>query len=168
MDWMANIIAPIIVALIVGLTGWFLRQYVDSVRRERERLQDERRKIYMQILDPYIRLFASTNNPAELERAQTQIQSLEYRKTSFEVKLMGSDEVVLAINKLMQHFYARADHVDAAESSDHEGVLLIGELFLTIRRDLVKGSKLIKVDMLRGFIKDIDQHLASNKKESEQ
>lgn len=166
MDWIANIIAPIIVALIVGLVGWFLRQYIDSVRRERERLQDERRKIYMQILEPYIRLFASTKDPEASEKALEQIQSFEYRKTTFEVKLMGADEVILSINKLMQHFYARADSTDSEESPDHKGVFLMGELFISVRKDLVKRTKLKAVDMLRDFITDIDKHLASNERPS--
>lgn len=166
MDWIANIIAPIIVALIVGLVGWFLRQYIDSVRRERERLQDERRKIYMHILEPYIRLFASTNDPKESEIALEQIQSFKYRKATFEVKLMGSDEVILATNKLMKHFYAREASVDSKGSPDHKAVFLMGELFISVRKDLIKKTKLNEVDMLRDFIKDIDQYLDSNKRSS--
>lgn len=69
MDLKIDIIAPIIVALIVGLSGWFLRQYFDSVRREREKLQDARLDIYVQILEPYIRLFTGIKNPNELSKA---------------------------------------------------------------------------------------------------
>lgn len=167
MDWTTNIIAPIVVAIIVGLAGWFLRQYFDSVKRERERLQDERRNIYMQTLEPYIRLFASVSNQDKRveKEALELIQSYDYRKTSFELKLMGSDKVVLMLNKLMQHFYTRAGLKQNNNEPDYTGVFLLGELFLVIRKDLIKKTKLDCIDMLRDFIKDIDKYLESNKQQ---
>ena len=163
MDWITNIVAPIVVALVVGLIGWFLRQYFDSVKRERERLQDERRNIYMQILEPYIWLFTSVGNQdTRAEEALKQLKSFDYRKTSFELKLMGSDKVVLMLNSLMQHFYTRDSHQNNNEP-DHTGIFLLGKFFLAIRRDLIKNTKLDHIDMLRDFIKDIDKYLESNK-----
>lgn len=166
MDWMINIVAPIIVALIVGLSGWFLRQYFDSVRREREKLQDARFDIYVQILGPYIRLFTGIKNPNELSKATKQILSFEYRQTTFKLKMMGSDEVVRALNILMQHFYAREENQNTTDTRPQDsqpvntqGIMLVGDFLLAIRKDLVKKTKLTNRDLLRDMIKDLDQYL---------
>ena len=65
-----------------------------TVRRERERLQDERRKVYVEVLEPYIRIFAGIRNPSETKKALNQIGSFDYRRAAFELNMIGSDEVV--------------------------------------------------------------------------
>lgn len=166
MDRIITFLLQIAVALIVGLMGWLLRYYFDSVRREKERLQDARLDIYIQILEPYIRLFTGAKNPKEYEKAAKQIVSFDYRQTSFKLKMMGSDKVVIALNNLWQHFYAsdRDQNTTDKKGQDdqtvnYQGIMLVGDFFLTIRKDIVKKTKLNNRDMLRDIIKDLDQHL---------
>lgn len=144
-----------IVAVLVGVAVWFITSRIESIRRETERLQDERRKIYMHILEPVIRITAGSNNPSETQTALTQVTSFEYRKAFFELNMTGSDEVVLAVNSFMQYIYG----LDAEGQSvvPRDLVAIWGGLILAIRRDLVsKKTKLKEIDMLRSMIKDID------------
>ena len=57
MDWIVQAIIPI----GVGIAVWYLTSTLEAIRREKEKLQDERRKIYMQVLDPYIRILTGIN-----------------------------------------------------------------------------------------------------------
>ena len=141
---------------IVGFAVWYLQSSLESVRREKENLQNERRKIYEDVLEPFIRIFAGINDPAQTQAALEQVQSYEYRRRiMFELNMMGSDEVVVALNNMMQHIY-RTEEVpsDPVDMLRHWGRLLIA-----IRKDLgSENTKLEEVDMLRGQIKDIDQY----------
>lgn len=159
MDWIELAIVPVVGGLL-GLLGWYLRSSVETIRREKEKLQDERRKIYAQILEPYIRIFAGAKNPRETKKAISQITSFEYRKASFELSLMGSDDVVRAVNELMQHTY-RMERDDVA-SRPEELLFYWGRVLIAIRRDLGStGTKLTEIDMLKVHIKDIDQLVKS-------
>ena len=152
MDWLAQGT----ITIVVGLAVWYLTSRVEAIRRETEKLQDERGKIYAQVLEPYIRLFAGTKDSSETEKAMTQVTSFEYRRALFQLNIMGSDDVILAMNRLMQYFYA--SERDSTPPELVEILPLWATVLLTIRRDLGnEGTKLEKVDMLRGQIKDIDQ-----------
>ena len=156
MDWVSQ--GAITVG--VGLFVWYLTSRVEAVRREREKLQDERRKIYAQVLEPYIRVFAGSTNPSETKRALKQIGSFEYRRASFELAMTGSDDVVRTLNEMMQYFY-RADG-EGKSINPGEMVQYWGRVLLAIRRDLGnKKTKLSEIDMLRMQIKDIDKYFAS-------
>ena len=140
----------------IALITWYLRSSVENIRRERERLQGDRRAIYIQILDPFIRILASSSEPQEHQKALTQIASVEYRRAFYELNFMGSDEVILAMNDLMQYFY-RAEREGTVP--DPKSFLdLWGSVLLAVRRDLgIRNTKLSSADMLRSQIKDIDQ-----------
>ena len=126
----------------------------ESSEREKERLYDERRQIYLKILEPIIRIFAGINNPEETQKAMQQIKTYEHRRVLFELNLIGSDDVVRALNEFMQYLY-RGD-VDARQLLTYWGQLL-----LSIRKDLGnKGTGLSEVDMLRSQITDIDSFTA--------
>ena len=136
---------------VVGLIGWYVRIRYETNQRERERLNDERRRIYLQILEPNIRLFAGISDPAETEKALTQVASFKHRQVMFELNLMGSDEVVRALNHFMQDIY---------HNNNTPPLILTnwGHLLLAIRKDLGnKGTKLNEKDMLSSQVKDIDQ-----------
>ena len=154
MDWLAQGAITIVVAIVV----WFLTSRVEAIRRETERLQDERRSVYIQALEPYIRILAGAKNPSETKKAMSQITSFEYRRATFELNLIGSDEVVQAMNDLMQFFFSRegdGSNIDAGQM-----ITLWGNVLLAIRRDVGnKRTKLKPIDMLRSQITDIDQHL---------
>ena len=139
---------------LVGLASWYVRIRRESSERERERLYDERRQIYLKILEPIIRLFAGINNPEEMEKAMQQIGSYAHRHTLFELNLMGSDDVVRTLNDFMQYIYRGG-------TDSHEIMANWGRLLLSIRRDLGnKGTGLTARDMLRSQITDVDSFMA--------
>ena len=158
-NWIQLAVTPII-ALILGFIGWYLRSRVETIRREKDKLQEEQRKIYIHVLEPFIRIFAGIKNPLETKKATKQMLSVEYRMMSLELNLMGSDDVVGAVNDFMQYIY-RLENADT--SAKPEDILVYwGGVLLAIRRDLGnKKTKLSEVDMLRGQIKDIDKIVKS-------
>ena len=73
----------------------------------------------------------------------------------FELNLMGSDDVVRAMNAFMQHTFH--------SGNDSKGMITKwSELLLAIRKDL--GNKRTNIEpmgMLRNQIKDIDKYMGS-------
>lgn len=154
MDW----IVQAIITIGVGIAVWYLTSTLEAIRREKEKLQDERRKIYIQVLEPFIRILTGIKNPSETKKALNQIKSFEYRRVSYELNMMGSDDVVQALNELMQCIYS----IEQGDASAKPEDMLVhwGRVLLAIRRDLSnKETSLTEVDMLRGQIKDIDQFI---------
>ena len=144
------------ITIVVGIVVWYLTSRIEAIRREREKLQDERRTIYLNILEPFIRIYAGINNPSETRKALSQVTSYDYRRAFFELSITGSDDVVRAVNNYMQFIYRSEDNKGSMSGED----LLInwGGLILAIRRDLVnKRTKLNERDMLKALIKDIDR-----------
>ena len=157
MDW-GDLAIPAIAAISTAIGGfvvWLVRSQLEAIKRENERLHDTRRGIYVEILSPMFSIFSK--NTKHQDAGMRKILTVEYRKTMFEVTLMGSDNVVRALNTYMQHIY-RSDA--NSEESTHETVKHWARLLLAIRKDLGnKGSKLKPVDMLRTQITDIDESL---------
>lgn len=152
MNWL-QVLGPSLLMVLGGIITWFLKSRVEELRATEERLREERRKIYGQILDPYIHLFADLKGQGPTQ-AIKKIVSYEYKKTAFELNLFGSDEVVHAYNALMKHTY----EVESKEKQDPKEMMrLWGSLLLEIRKSLGnKKTKLNEFDMLRAMIKDID------------
>ncbi len=152
MEWVQILAGPIFM-VIGGIITWLIKSRVEELRATEKRLIDERRKIYGQILDPYIRLFADLKGQGPAE-AIKKITSYDYRKTAFELNLIGSDEVVRSHNNLMKNTYKTEA---TGKSNPKEMMRLWGALLLEIRKSLVsKKTKLDELDMLRAMIKDID------------
>ena len=74
MEWIPLALIPIVGSLL-GFAGWYLRSSIETIRREKEKLQDDRRKIYMQVLEPMIRILAGAKNPSETKKALDQVVS---------------------------------------------------------------------------------------------
>ena len=72
--------------------------------------------------------------------------SLEYRKTSFRLALIGSDPVVKSFNNLMQDAFSRSEGSSASPSDAKKMVSLLGDLLLEIRRSM--GNETTKIDNL--------------------
>ena len=142
---------------IIGLIVWYVRIRHETNQRENERVYDERRKIYLQIIEPTIHIFANAENPSAMKKVEEQITSLEHRRAMFELNLMGSDDVVRAMNVFMQHaFHSTGDSVGL--------IAKWSELLLAIRKDLGNKRTSIKpVEMLRSQITDIDKYMDSSK-----
>ena len=151
MYWL-QIIGPPLLMVIGGIITWVIKSKIEELRELEEKLREERRNIYAQLLDPYIRLFADLKGKGP-EVAVKKITSYDYRKTAFNLNLFGSDEVIRAFNNLMKHTY----EAEAIGNQDPEEMMrLWGKLLLEIRKSLGnKKTKLNEFDMLRAMIKDM-------------
>lgn len=108
MDWL-SIAAPALFAAafttIGGLVVWYLQSRIERIRQLEQKLSDDRRRLYAEALDPFIRIFAGIKDPKQTAIAMKNVTSYEYRRTVFHLTLFGSDEVVRAYNDMMQHIY---------------------------------------------------------------
>jgi hypothetical protein len=155
-----DVIIPIVTALIGAATIWIVQKNLQEKKEIERRLSEKRQETYRDILDPFIRML--TNLKAEeLSKEVEKLKSYEYKKITFELNLVGSDEVVLAYNNLMQYIYRiqRLHKSEGYEEKDPTELLrLWGNLMLEIRKSLGhKNTKLDEWDMFRGTIKDIDK-----------
>ena len=152
MNWL-QALGPSLLMVLGGIITWLIKSRVEELRATEKRLLEERRKIYGQILDPYIRLFADPKGQG-LTKALKMITSYEYRKTVFDLNMFGSDEVIRAQNAFMKHAY----ETEKTEKQEPKKMIrLWGSLLLEIRRSLGnKKTKLDELDMLQAMIKDID------------
>ena len=152
MNWL-QVLGPSLLMVLGGIIIWFIKSHIEELRATEERLREERWKIYGQILDPYVRLFADLKGQGPAQ-AIKKITSYEYRKTAFDFNLVGSDNVVRAYNTLMKHTY---EVESTGKQNPKEMMRLWGSLLLEIRKNLGnKKTKLDELDMLRAMIKDID------------
>jgi hypothetical protein len=153
MDWL-QILGPTLLMVLGGIITWFIKSRIEELRAIEEKLREERRNIYAQILDPYIRLFADIKGKGP-DEALKRITSYDYRKTAFDLNLFGPDEVIRAFNNLMKHTY----EAEATGNQDPEEMMrLWGKLLLEIRKSLGnKKTKLNEFDMLRAMIKDMSK-----------
>ena len=161
MDWVLVLtpFALLLATAVGGSIAWFVRSRYEELRSLEDRLSWDRRKIYRDILEPYIELFASIRDPVVQARVMEKMLSLEYRKTAFELALIASDEVVRAHGDMMQYFY-KLDAGGAKPSTDQGilGMRHFGRLELAIRRSLGnKNTTLSEFDMLRWLIRDIER-----------
>ena len=156
MIWL-QILGPPLLMTIGGIFAWIIRSKTEEFRQLEEKLRAERRKIYADILDPFIRLLSGIKKGTDVENIVKNIVSYDYRKTAFELNLFGSDEVIQAYNDLMQYTF----HLNKTEKADSSEIMqLWGRLLLAIRKSLGnKETKLHEKDMLRGMIVDIDEFL---------
>ncbi|MCG3154407.1 MAG: hypothetical protein DKINENOH_01001 [bacterium] len=157
-EWINLLITPLVGA-IIGFGVWFIQSRIEELRRAKETLHDERRKIYSEILEPYIRAFTGIKSQQEAQKAVQQVNSFDYKKCAFEFSLIGSDNVVLAFNKMVQ-FMFRAEAEGKASPDPKEVLHLWGAFLLEIRKSLGgQKTKLNEKDMLRGLIRDVDSVL---------
>lgn len=165
-DWYKIFVTPAVGAVIMligGLFSWILQTRLERIRSEREKLRVERRKIYMDLLSPFIRLFTEmVKSPIETpgdvpDEALQEMLSYDYKTTSFEMALFGSDEVVSAYNTFMGDLYRSAQQ---APQNPLELMQGFGELLLEIRKSLGnENTELNRFDMFRWLIKDIDNYI---------
>ena len=141
---------------ISGAIGWFIKASQETARREREKLENERRKLYMQILKPYLSIFADLDNPVTRRKALKEVASPSYRRAHYDFNMIGSDHAIRAMNNMVQH--AREMEKGDVAPREDDLVTYWGGLLLAIRKDLgSKNSKLKKVDMLIAHVNDIDK-----------
>ncbi len=137
-----------------GIITWFIKSKSENLKAIEENLRIDRRKLYIDILEPSMKIFADIKGQGP-EEAMKQIKSYEYRKTSFELNLIGSDNVVKAYNNFMQHIYKCSE---SNKQNPKEMMRLFGKFLLEIRKSLGnKKTKLNPYDMLKSFITDIEE-----------
>jgi len=147
-----NIIIGPSLMIIGGIVTWIIKSKIEELQAIEKSLLDERRKIYYDLLSPYIEIFAIEGNK---EKAMKDMLSTEYRKTSFNLNLIGSDSVVNAYNEMMQYTFK----TEKLENTDPKQLMiLLANFLLEIRKSLGnKKTTLNNIDMLKSMIKDIDK-----------
>jgi hypothetical protein len=131
------IIGPIL-GSIFGFAVWYFQSRITKLQEEQKRLNDDRRKVYTDILEPFIRIFAGIKDPKESAKALKDVQSFDYKKTAFEFNVEGPDK------------------------SDPKDMLKYwGNFLIEVRKSLGNPkTKLTAIDMFRSLIKDIDKNIA--------
>ena len=153
MEWLQSL-GPSLLMIIGGLIVWIIKSKIEELRAIEEKLREDRRKIYEQILDPYIQLFT---NLEKTEEAMKKITSYEYKKTSFNLYLFGSDSVIRAYNQMVKYAF-ESETSKTQESYKQMVVILWGKFMLEIRKSLGnKRTKLNELDMLEGLLKDMEK-----------
>lgn len=102
MEWI-QILGPTILLLIGGLISWYLKDRTEALRIQREKFQQERLKIYVEILEPILGAFIYQDSIKKQSEAIAKVATDAYRKKSFELVLFGSDDVVKKWGEFMQH-----------------------------------------------------------------
>ena len=153
---LTNMLVTPIAAALVGFAVWYVQSSIATIRQEQARLHDDRREVYANILDPFIRMFAGIKNPKENPKALRQILSVEYKRTAFEFSLIGADDVVRSFNNFMEYVYS-IDSNTQQQLDPAKFMYLWGDFLLQIRKNVGNpDTKLTSTDMLRSQIKDID------------
>ncbi len=163
----ADILTPILI-FIFSAVGWKFRQSIERRLKLEERLRDDRIQIYNQILEPFIIAFVTDaawkkdpkNKKKDKDQVMTEIMlSLNYKRDSFKLSLIGSDAVVKAYNNLMQYFYKVEGNEGALSPVNIKKMAnLLGSFLLAIRKSMGNEStKLKNLEMLEWFFKDIDE-----------
>ncbi len=144
----------------LGVIALIVQHRLQALRQQQEKLREQRQELYLSILDPHIRIFASLNKQnrkAAEQAAMRMLLSPEYMRNTFQFAMIGSDDVVRKHNELRQF---AANNPDGQPTGGFSGSILecFGSLVLAIRRDLGnKRTKLEPVDMFKPIITDLSQ-----------
>lgn len=161
---------PLFVALGGALT-WMIKSRHEQLQAAQERLHADRRKLYVDVLSPFIRILTEMSQSSETEDLGDQassagaldILSYDYRRTAFEVIMVGSDEVIRAYNAISQDAFRQAKEKEAnpeAKTNPVSVIPLWGRLLLEIRKSLGnKKTKLKESEALRWMLTDIDSYV---------
>lgn len=170
---LGSLATPLLVLVLTGV-GWKYRQSFERKIKLEEKLRDDRIDIYNSILEPFI-ILLMTDAAWESDKrnkgkdknsiATGQMLSLDYRKLSFKLSLLGSDEVLSAFNELFQYFYGRNDsgNTEMTDADLKVILALLGNFLLEIRRSM--GNETTRIDnwgMLEWFITDARRYRASD------
>ncbi|MBN9132628.1 MAG: hypothetical protein J0H48_04575 [Nitrosospira multiformis] len=166
LDYLTGIgsIATPVLVLALTAVGWRLRRKLERRIELEDKLRDDRINIYNQILEPFIMLLMTdaawqydkqNKGKNKNDIAVSKMLSFEYRKQGFKLSLIGSDQVVIAYNDLMQYFYTQGDSLGNSEESLKIIMSLLGKFLLQIRRSM--GNDMTQLNhwqMLEWFMVD--------------
>lgn len=149
-----NIIITILAVLIGSgsILALYFQDRITKVRSIQNKLREDRRKFYLELLDPYIFLFTNMHklNQGNKTEVESKIYneflekstSYEYKQTAFKLCLLGSHEVIRAYNNLIEFSTLP---IDQNQKDDNQIiVLLYATLLLKIRKDLGSKNTLLK------------------------
>jgi len=158
-----SIATPVIVLILTAI-GWRYRVRLERKIELENKLRENRIGVYNQILEPFIILLTSDeawksdpkNRNRDKYQCATQIMlSLEYRKTGFQLSLLGSDSVIRAYNDLMQYFFQGNFSTPATSGDVRSWMSLLGQFLLEIRKSMGnEGTNLDNWEMLEWFVND--------------
>ena len=151
----ASIATPLLLLGLGGI-GWLARTSIEATRKQEERwhkreeiLRENRMQIYLAVLEPIIILLSKEEN--NVAQATELTMSSQYRRVSFQLMLIGSENVVTAYNEMMQGFFQ-----PKKEQSAHRTLSLIGKFLLEIRKSVgSEDTRLTPIEMLEFMITDI-------------
>lgn len=167
MDWLQP--AQAVALLFLGAAAtYFSQRRIEQLKAEKQalaaaqarlheaelRLRDERRRVYLKVLDPYIEVLQALGTGLPAGEANRRLGSIDHRKAAFELKLTGTDEVVRAFNEFARYIIDSRQH-----ASDPPGVILRhwAVLLQAIRRSVGEPSTTITPrEMLLDWVADID------------
>ena len=168
--WLGPMIGAAAAVVAAGIAAWIAaanRRALAQLERRANidaQLGDKRRELYTAVLKPF--LIAITpdvvwntdpktkgkNKQRVMEQAML---NLSYRETMFQLTFVGSDEVVRALNDLMQHFYKAGSNPQDRGEHGPEMARLLATLLLAIRRGAGNDTtKLDKWAMLEPFMNE--------------
>lgn len=162
LDVFAAVVPPLVILVAAGIGGlisWSIKSQAEELRAVEERLREDRRRIYAEVIEPFVMLLSGITDPTQQANAEAHLTSFEYRRSVFELSLYGGDNVIQAYVGFLRLFWDAA--ADGVQPDSLEGMRRFGVLLLALRRDLGnKNSDLDEWDMLRTYIRDIDRKLA--------
>ena len=152
MDWIVGILVPLGLA-VAGIIGFLIRSWIEDLRDAERSLADDRRRIYGELLAPFINLFVD-EDPG---KAAADVDPRELKKVGFNFMLVASDAVARAYGDFMQHTFKLADAGESEKKNEPwETLALWARLHLEIRKSLGnRGTKLDEADMMRFTLKDM-------------
>ena len=163
-------VAPAAAVLAAVVAAWIgasnLRALAQSERRASidAQLSDKRQKLYAEVLEPFLIAITpdivwntdpETKGKDKQQLLQEAMLKMRYRQAMFQLTFIGTDEVVEALNDLMQHFYRAG--ADPQQQTDHAAKLakLLAKFLLAIRKGAGNdATRLDKWAMLEPFITD--------------
>ena len=147
MDWLQNIGTPLLMG-ISGIFGWVIKSKYEELRALEEKLSKERRRTYANIINPILNVLNNLEDKGSSKALET-YNLYDYRKTTSDLILIGSDGVIRAHNRLIDYAYSK----NVKNIDDDKAMNLITELYLEIRKSIMGKSiigsktKLNKEDM---------------------
>ena len=159
--------AAVLAAIVAAWIGAFNRRALAQSERRASidaQLSDKRQELYAEVLEPFLIAITpdavwntdpETKGKDKQQLLQEAMLNMRYRQAMFQLTFIGTDEVVEALNDLMQHFYKAG--ANPQQQADHAAQLarLLAKFLLAIRKGAGNdATRLDKWAMLEPFMTD--------------
>ena len=159
--------AAVLAAVVAAWIGASNRQALARAERRANidaQLSDKRQKLYTEVLRPWVLVITpdavwntdpETKGKDKQQLVQEAMLNQQYRQAMFQLTFVGTDEVVEALNDLMQHFYKAGASPQPQADHGRELARLLAGLLLAIRKGAGNDeTRLDKWGMLEPFMND--------------